>query len=70
MGTHNIGFYEDLTKIICKLLSITHLISSVNKATGTCLRLLSRIMIKPGFLTRSRINRAVQQQKKARGLKF
>ena len=29
MGTHNIGFYEDLTKIIFELSSNTHLISSV-----------------------------------------
>ena len=30
MNTHNIGFYEDLTKIIFKLSSNTHLISSVD----------------------------------------
>ena len=28
MNTHNIGFYEDLTKIIFELSSNTHLISS------------------------------------------
>ena len=28
MSTHNIGFYEDLTKIIYELSSNTHLISS------------------------------------------
>ena len=28
MSPHNIGFYEDLTKIIFKLSSNTHLISS------------------------------------------
>ena len=28
MSTHNIGFYEDLTKIIVELSSNTHLISS------------------------------------------
>ena len=28
MSTHNIGFYEDLTKIIFELSSTTHLISS------------------------------------------
>ena len=28
MNTHNIGFYEDLTKIIFELPSNTHLISS------------------------------------------
>ena len=28
MSTHNIGFYEDLTKMIIELSSNTHLISS------------------------------------------
>ena len=28
MSTHNVGFYEDLTKIIFELSSYTHLISS------------------------------------------
>ena len=28
MSTHNIGFYEDLTKIIFQISSNTHLISS------------------------------------------
>ena len=28
MSTHNIGFYEDLTKIVFELSSNTHLISS------------------------------------------
>ena len=28
MSTHNIGFYEDLTKLIFELSSTTHLISS------------------------------------------
>ena len=31
MSTHNIGFYEDLTKIIFQLSSNTHLISSAIK---------------------------------------
>ena len=31
MSTHNIGFYEDLTKIIFELSSNTHLISSAVK---------------------------------------
>ena len=31
MSTHNIGFYEDLTKIIFELSSNTHLISSAGK---------------------------------------
>ena len=30
MSTHNIGFYEDLTKIILELSSKTHLISSAD----------------------------------------
>ena len=32
MSTHNIGFYEDLTKIIFELSSNTHLISSAESA--------------------------------------
>ena len=32
MSTHNIGFYEDLTKIIFQLSSNTHLISSSAKS--------------------------------------
>ena len=32
MSTHNIGFYEDLTKIIFELSSNTHLISSAGLA--------------------------------------
>ena len=35
MSTHNIGFYEDLTKIIFELSSNTHLISSAS--TSTCI---------------------------------
>ena len=31
MSTHNIGFYEDLTKIIFELSSNMHLISSAEK---------------------------------------
>ena len=34
MSTHNIGFYEDLTKIIVELSSNTHLISSTGKVTS------------------------------------
>ena len=34
MSTHNIGFYEDLTKIIFELSSNTHLISSAAGKTG------------------------------------
>ena len=32
MSTHNIGFYEDLTKIIFKLSSNTHINSSAGEA--------------------------------------
>ena len=35
MSTHNIGFYEDLTKIIFELSSNMHLISS----TGYCINI-------------------------------
>ena len=35
MSTHNIGFYEDLTKIIFELSSNTHLISSAENYTVT-----------------------------------
>ena len=34
MSTHNIGFYEDLTKIIFVLSSNTHLISSTARGPG------------------------------------
>ena len=37
MSTHNIGFYEDLTKIIFELSSHMHLISSA----GSLLTILS-----------------------------
>ena len=33
MSTHNIGFFEDLTKIIFELSSNTHLISSAELET-------------------------------------
>ena len=33
MSTHNIGFYEDLTKIIFELSSNTHLISSAERCS-------------------------------------
>ena len=33
MSTHNIGFYEDLTKIIFQISSNTHLISSADLIT-------------------------------------
>ena len=35
MSAHNIGFYEDLTKIIFELSSNTHLISSADFKTST-----------------------------------
>ena len=31
MSTHNIGFYEDLTKIVFELSSNTHIISSADR---------------------------------------
>ena len=34
MSTHNIGFYEDLTKIIFELSSNTHRISSADNRLG------------------------------------
>ena len=34
MSTHNIGFYEDLTKIIFELSSNTHLISSADSVAS------------------------------------
>ena len=34
MSTHNIGFYEDLTKIIFELSSNMHLISSAGSGLG------------------------------------
>ena len=36
MSTHNIGFYEDLTKIIFELSSNTHLISSADISMIGC----------------------------------
>ena len=40
MSTHNIGFYEDLTKIIFELSSNMHLISSA----GLCCLLLNQVL--------------------------
>ena len=37
MSTHNIGFYEDLTKIIFELSSNTHLISSAEEGLSALL---------------------------------
>ena len=34
MSTHNIGFYEDLTKSIFEISSVTHLISSAAPVTS------------------------------------
>ena len=46
MSTHNIGFYEDLTKIIFELSSNTHLISSLGyfKTDFEYVQLSGRIM--------------------------
>ena len=41
MSTHNIGFYEDLTKIIFELSSNTHLISSAETYLLRILRAFS-----------------------------
>ena len=38
MSTHNIGFYEDLTKIIFELSSNMHLISSADAQADLLLR--------------------------------
>ena len=35
MSTHNIGFYEDLTKTIFEISSNTYLISSADKRTSS-----------------------------------
>ena len=39
MSTQNIGFYEDLTKIIFELSSNTHLISSAGSGTNQAAQL-------------------------------
>ena len=43
MSTHNIGFYEDLTKIIFQFSSNTHFISS----DGKSLYLLTLVLYEP-----------------------
>ena len=49
MSTHNIGFYEDLTKIIFELSSNTHLISSAESVNvWQCLK-MSQMFFKPTF---------------------
>ena len=65
MSTHNIGFYEDLTKNIFQLSSDMHFCYSQfsmktyePRRKKTCFR---------GFRTRSDTNRAVQSQEIARG---
>ena len=50
MSTHNIGFYEDLTKIIFELSSNTHLISSavlvkIDQSSGDILANLSHCFL-------------------------
>ena len=59
MSTHNIGFYEDLTKLIFEIIIKYHQI-----------RTLFLLLLSSGFLTRSNTNQAVQPQKMTRGLKF
>ena len=49
MSMHNIGFYEDLTKIIFQLSSNTHLISSVHVqclSADTFLYIINEIVCK------------------------
>ena len=43
MSTHNIGFYEDLTKIIFELSSNMHLISSAAQGYKTFFKLNSMV---------------------------
>ena len=50
MSTHNIGFYEDLTKIIFQLSSNTHLISSSAININFCSPLPRRLYMKFGFV--------------------
>ena len=45
MSTHNIDFYEDLTKIIFLLSSNTHLISSADAQLNMKFKLLMNIII-------------------------
>ena len=54
MSTHNIGFYEDLTKIIIELSSNTHLISSadVHKHTLPAAFEGFTLVLSPEFLDR------------------
>ena len=55
MSTHNIGFYEDLTKIIFELSSNTHLISSAGNQSSSsshvivCLISSMSLVSKPNF---------------------
>ena len=46
MSTHNIGFYEDLTKIIFELSSNTHLISSAVTPTNIAEKIQSKCVKK------------------------
>ena len=51
MSTHNIGFYEDLTKIIFELSSNTHLISS-----AACTSIRHKIYCKATLFTNIAVN--------------
>ena len=51
MSTYNIGFYEDLTKIIFQLSSNTQLISSSELSVKN-LNFAARTSVLPSFLTR------------------
>ena len=46
MSTHNIGFYEDLTKIIFELSSNMHLISSAVQPSAV-VSLVVRVRVSP-----------------------
>ena len=49
MSTHNIDFYEDLTKIIFELSSNTHLISSAAIGLNCCISFLFGICFENGL---------------------
>ena len=53
MSTHNIGFYEDMTKIIFELSSNSHLISStalvnIHQESSKSLQLCKLVRVMPG----------------------
>ena len=49
MSTHNIGFYEDLTKIFFELSSNTHLISSAEFMLKAEIKQIMYISVNSGF---------------------